>query len=367
MNDWITQHGDDINSAESEGAFNAFIESQMESLVEGILTDGDFSEMGEAGSDLIVTTEDIQPPTFVYGDDPQGGGGGGSPGAGQSGGEMSFRMPFDKLMALMAEKLGLPMLSKESNGRIKQVSYEFKTFGPMGVILDKKRTFKRALKTSIALKQYQPDREKFEVSFRKRDRRFKLPERVERPKYRAVVFYMGDISYSTYGERLALEKRMVNFIHHWLDYNYGPRNVEHRFFVHDTEAREVPAEDFYRVGNAGGTRAAMVFDLVAQVAASEYPAQATNFYGFYFGDGELFADDAKQIVEVVETSFLPIFNRLGIVEVQPSRASHLNTKMAQRFGTDRIVKLGQIKHKKDTLNVIKALFKGGRDETRTIR
>ena len=77
---------------------------------------------------------------------------------------------------------------------------------------------------------------------------------------------MGDISYSTYGERLEMEKRLVNFIHQWLDFNYGAGNVEHRFFVHDVDAHEVAPSDFYKVANAGGTRASIVFELVSQIA-----------------------------------------------------------------------------------------------------
>lgn len=363
MAPWISTSEDFINSAESEGAFNQFIEDKLETLIEGILTEGELTDFGERGSDLIVTTEDISPPSFVYGDESDSQAGGGGKGPGNQGGSLNFRVPFEKVMALIAEKLRLPHLVKEGEGQIKKISHEFKTFGPLGVILDKKRTFKNALKTSIATGAYQPEKGAYHVHIRRQDRRYKLPQRVEKPKFRAVVFYMGDISYSTYGERLALEKRLVKFIHSWLDYNYGPKNVEHRFFVHDTEAREVLPEKFYQVGNAGGTRAAMVFDLVAQIAASEYAAHATNFYGFYFGDGELFADDANQIVEVIETTLRPMFNRLGIVEVQPSRASHLNTKLGNRFHDDAVVRMGQIKHKKDTISVIQKLFRG-RYETR---
>ncbi|CAM2005884.1 DUF444 family protein [Acanthopleuribacter pedis] len=354
-NGHIPFNQDRINSDESEGAFNEYIDNQLNDLIEGILTDGNIEEFGERGSDLIIEMDDIQPPTFVYGDDGRGGGGGGA-GPGGGGGKMSFSLPFEKLMELIAERLELPDLKKEGRGKIKQVSYTFKTFGPMGVILDKKRTFKRALKTSVATGVYNPDQNRYDVSFRRRDRRFKLPQRVEKPKFKAVVFYMGDISYSTYGERLELEKRLVKFIHSWLDYNYGPNSVEHRFFVHDAEAYEVMPEDFYRVANAGGTRASIVFDLVAQIAVNEYDPATTNFYGFYFGDGELFADDAKEIVTIIEEQMVHIFNRVGVVEVQPSRSSHLNTKISNRFRRDRVVRLGELKHKKDTIDVIKKLF-----------
>ena len=355
MGYFIPGNEDKISSDESEGAFNEFIESQLEDFVEGILSDGDLTEFGERGSDLIVELDDIQPPSFVYGDEGQGGGKGGK-GPGQGGGKMSFTVPLGKLMELIAQQLNLPDLTKEGKGRIKQVSYEFKTFGQLGIILDKKRTFKRALKSSIATEVYAPDQGKYDVLFRRRDRRYKVPKRIEKPKYKAVVFYMGDISYSTYGERLELEKRVVKFIHHWLDYSYGPKSVEHRFFVHDMEAYEVLPENFYRVNNVGGTRASIVFDLVSQIAVNEYEPATTNYYAFYFGDGELFSDDAKEIVEILENQMRPFFNRIGIVEVQPSRSSHLNAKVETRFRGDSVVRLGELKHKKDTITVIKNLF-----------
>ena len=59
---------------------------------------------------------------------------------------------------------------------------------------------------------------------------------------------------------------------------------------------------------------------------------------------------------IVEEQMVPIFNRLGVVEVQPSRSSHLNTKISNRFRRDKIVRLGELKHKKDTIEVIKKLF-----------
>ena len=355
MSAYLPGVGDRIDSSESEGAFNEYIEDQLTNMIDGIITDGDLTELGDRGTDLIVEMDDIRPPTFTYGDESQGGGGGGR-GPGSGGGKMRFTVPFQKLMELMSQRLSLPDLTKEGRGKIKEVSFEFKTFGQMGVILDKKRTFKRALKTNVATNEYRPDLGRFNLLIRRRDKRYKLPERVEKPKFRAVVFYMGDISYSTYGERLELEKRIVKFIHNWLDFNYGPKNVEHRFFVHDVEAHEVLPEEFYRVSNVGGTRASIVFDLVTQIAVNEYDPATTNFYAFYFGDGELFADDAKEIVTILENNMRPLFNRIGIVEVQPSRASHLNTKVGIRFKRDRVVRIDELKHNKDTINVIKSLF-----------
>jgi uncharacterized sporulation protein YeaH/YhbH (DUF444 family) len=344
-----------ISSDDSEGFFNDFIQEELKNRVEDVLSDGDLDRLGDRGSDIVIEMDDILPPTFVYDDTGQGEGGKGQ-GPGTEKERLRFNLPFEKFMELVAAKLGLPDLAKEGKGKIKEVSYAFKTFGPVGTVLDKRRTFKRALRSSIGLGVYAPDEGRFDVQVRRRDRRYKVPQREERPRYRAVVFYMGDISYSTHGERLDLEKRLVNFIHHWLDFNYGAGNVEHRFFVHDVEAYEVSAEDFYRVSTAGGTRAAPVFDLVSQVAFNEYDVSSTNFYGFYFGDGEVFEGDSEEIVGILRDSMRPVFNSVGLVEVKPSRYSYLNREVEKAWPIDRVVRLAEIKEKRQTIDVIKTLF-----------
>lgn len=344
-----------ISSDESEGVFNEFIQDQLEDVLDDIINKGDIDRFDDRGSDIIIEMDDIVPPTFVYGDGGDGQGGAGT-GPGSEKGKLRFRLPFRVFMELVGQKLRLPNLLKEGAGRIKEVSYTFKTFGQVGVILDKRRTFKRALRSSVGLGTYNPARGELVVQVRRRDRRYKVPQRVEIPRYRAVVFYMGDISYSTYGERLEMEKRLVNFIHQWLDFNYGPENVEHRFFVHDVDAYEVSPQDFYKVSNAGGTQASVVFDLVSQIAFNEYDVGSTNFYGFYFGDGEIFEEDAKRIVHILGKSLRPSFNRVGIVEVKPSQFSYLKREVKKEFERDRVVRVGELKQQSETINVIKALF-----------
>lgn len=348
---------DKISSSDSEGAFNEFIDDQLENMVDGILNDGELENLAGRGSDIIIEVDGIEPPRFTHDDEGEGGGGSGSQGPGANGGQVRFVLPFNKVMELLAKKLNLPNLRKEGEGKIKEWTYEYKTFGPVGVLLDKRRTFKRALKTSIALGHYNPDDDKYDIRVMRRDKRFKQFEEIEKPKYKAVVFYMSDISYSTYGERIELEKRMVSFIENWVDYNYGANNVEHRFFVHDSKAYEVAQEDFYNVSNAGGTRAAGVFELVSQIALSEYDPGSTNFYGFYFGDGELFEDDPKEIIEVLGDSMRPWFNRIGVVEVLPSSYSNLIKKLKARYTSDSIIRLSEIRKKDQTIQVIKNLFK----------
>jgi len=339
---------DNINSGESEGIFNEWIEEKIRDKVEEIIKDGNFEDhMG----DVIIEVNDIKPPVFTYGN-PISGGKGNAPGIG--GDKMRFTFPFEKFMELIAKRLQLPDLSKEGKGKIKEVSQEFKTFGPNGSILDKKRTFKRALKGSVAQGIFNPENGEYDFQIRKKDKRYHVPKRVEKPKYKAVCFYMGDISGSTYGDRIILEKKVVNFIYNWLNYSYGKNNVEHRFFVHDWEAYEVQVADFFKVEEAGGTRAASVFELVGDIARNEYNIGATNYYAFYFGDGELFDNDGVETVKIIKDKMDSIFNRIGVVEVMPSNYSNLISELLKH--TFKSLKFTRIKDKTDLIHAIKIIF-----------
>ena len=342
-----------VDSNESEGAFNDFIDEKLKDMVEDILSDGD---LDGRSSEIIIEVDDIRPPTFTYGDNSGEGQGRGKDGPGEGSEKIRFTLPLDKLMEMISHKLGLPNLVKEGQGKIKEVSYEFKTFGTAGVILDRKRTFKRALRTAIGTGTYKPDEKCFDILIRRRDRRYKLPERIEKPKYRAVVFYMGDISYSTYGERLKLEKRVVSFIHHWLNYNYGINNVDHRFFVHDSTAYEVQEDDFFNVQNAGGTQAAPVFDLVGNIAFNEYDMESTNFYAFYFGDGELFSNDANDIVSLLDNQIFSSFNRIGVVEIKPGSISNLVDRLREQFTDNPRIRMDKLDNKQSIVRTLKYLF-----------
>jgi uncharacterized sporulation protein YeaH/YhbH (DUF444 family) len=347
---------DKISSNESEGAFHEFIEEQVDHWIEGILSDSYLENLAGRGSDIIVEVDSIEPPRFIYENEGSGNQGSGNQGAGKDSEKIRFSIPFRKLMQLLSQKLELPNLKKEGQGKIKKISQEFKTFGPVGILLDKKRTFKKALKTSIATGIYVPDQEQWNIQIRRQDKRFKLPEDIEKPKFRAVVFYMGDISFSTQGERLELEKKLVSFIQNWVDYNYGVKNVEHRFFVHDSKAYEVLEEDFFRVDNAGGTEVAPVFKMVSRIALSEYDPRATNFYGFYFGDGEVFEEDQKEVKHVLEESMRPFFNRIGITLLLPSRMSILNQLSKSKSPNDPVLRFAEITHKNQIIDTIKILF-----------
>jgi uncharacterized sporulation protein YeaH/YhbH (DUF444 family) len=344
---------DKIDSGESEGMYNEFVSDRIEDKVEDIVTNGFDSD----GSEIIVELGDIEAPTFEYGNSGNGGGGGKGSNPSRDSDGLKFGIPFDRFMQAIAKRFRLPFLNKEGNGKIRETSLEWKTYGPVGTILDKRRTFKRALKTNVATGDFDPENGKFDILIKRKDKRFKLPETIEKPKYKAVVMFIGDVSYSTYGKRLEQEKKYVSFIQSWINFNYGKENVDYRFFVHEGKSYEVGESQFYNVANSGGTQASPAFKLAIDVATTDYDPQSTNIYVFYFGDGELFKDDAEEISELLQEN-AKYFSRIGVVEVLPKFAclyDILNANLPN--GRGHKIALAKHEEARDIIDNIKTLFR----------
>ena len=97
---------DKINSNESEGAFNEFVEDQVENLIDDIINEGDMEQLGTGDSQIVIEMDDITPPVFEF--DSGGGGGAGGRGRkpGKEGDKIKFTLPYRRFLELVARKLG---------------------------------------------------------------------------------------------------------------------------------------------------------------------------------------------------------------------------------------------------------------------
>ena len=87
----------------------------------------------------------------------------------------------------------------------------------------------------------------------------------------AMVFFLRDYSGSMERQAHRTGGAQHVLIYSWLLYQYA-RQVETRFILHDTEAKEVP--DFYTYYNsrvAGGTKVASAYTLVNEIVAEGEP------------------------------------------------------------------------------------------------
>ena len=241
-------------------------------------------------------------------------GDGSGPGEGQGAAHEVESNAYD-LGRILTEKFQLPNLKEKGKKRsLTQYTYELtdrhKGFGQF---LDKKATLRKIVESNIHLGNL-PDPADIDPSrflIAPADRVYRILSREKDYESQAMVFFLRDYSGSMTGRPTELVVTQHVLIYSWLLYQYE-RQVETRFILHDTEAREV--EDFYTYYNtrvAGGTRVASAFRLVNQIVAAENLAADYNIYVFHGTDGDDWDTEGIDTVPAIET-MLTYANRVGI-------------------------------------------------------
>ncbi len=227
----------------------------------------------------------------VIGEQPvreQQGGGSGS-GQGQGGAHELESTVYD-LGRVLTEQFALPNLRDKGKKRsLTRFAYDLtdKNRG-FGQILDKKATLRQVLQTNIALGRVQagtpPDAGSLMVS--PRDRVYRILSKELDYEAQAVVFFVRDYSGSMGGKPTELVVNQHVLIYAWLSYQYK-NQVETRFILHDTEAREEEnSQAHYQTQDAGGTQVSSAYRLVNQIVAEEELTRDYSIYVFHGTDGD---------------------------------------------------------------------------------
>jgi uncharacterized sporulation protein YeaH/YhbH (DUF444 family) len=201
---------------------------------------------------------------------------------------------------ILTDKFELPNLKDKGKKRfLTRYTYDLtdKHRG-FGQFLDKKATLKKIVETNIHLGNLPDlgniDSTRFLIS--PDDRIYRILSREKDYESQAMVFFLRDYSGSMYGKSTELVVTQHVLIYSWLLYQYA-RQVETRFILHDTEAKEAP--DFYTYYNsrvAGGTKVASAFQLVNEIVKNENLAQDYNIYVFHGTDGDDWDKDGKEML-----------------------------------------------------------------------
>ena len=115
-------------------------------------------------------------------------------------------------------------------------------------------------------------------------------------------------------------------LYSWLLYQYD-RQVETRFVLHDTEAKEV--SDFYKYYSykvAGGTKVFTAFKLVNDIVERENLARDYNIYVFHGTDGDDWDKDGKKTLEEINR-MVNYAARIGITIVEHSYVGSKQTEV----------------------------------------
>jgi len=265
----------------------------------------------------------------VIGERPLDGEGEGGSGAGGGGGdEHELGSSAYELGKILTEKFQLPNLKeKGKKPSLTKFVYDLTdTNRGSGQVLDKHRTLAQILKTNINLGRIHAGElvDPTKLLINPRDYIYRVMSREKDVEAQAVLFFLRDYSGSMYGKPTELVCSQHVMIYSWLMYQYKGQ-VDTRFIVHDTSAKEIP--DFYTYHNinvAGGTEIRSAFSLVNKIVEEENLATDYNIYIFYGGDGDDWNSNDKAFVSELKKTFTYL-NRLGITIVQSAYAAKSGT------------------------------------------
>jgi hypothetical protein len=222
---------------------------------------------------------------------------------------------------ILTEQFSLPNLQNKGKKRsLTRFTYDLTDLNRgFGQLLEKKATLKQIIETNIALGRVTGggpvDPSTFLVS--PRDKVYRILSKEKDFESQALIFFLRDYSGSMSGKPTDVVVSQHVMIYSWLLYQYGGQ-VESRFILHDTEAKEVP--DFYTYYNsrvAGGTKVSSAFKMVNEIVQKENLARDYNIYVFHGTDGDDWDTEGKECLPEIET-MLGYTNRLGVTIAENS-------------------------------------------------
>ena len=272
--------------------------------------------------------------------------------------EIELDITLDELLDSLVENLELPYIEPKGKKNIIREINRYTGISRSGPesLRHNKRTYKEALKRSIASGNYNPDKPII-IPVRE-DKRYRSKKTYIQPLANAAIIYMMDVSGSM-GEKQKELVRVESFwIDAWLRKNYN--GLESRYIIHDAKAQEVDRQTFFTTKESGGTAISSAYKLCQKIMESDYPASDWNIYAFQFTDGDnLSEDDSKLCAEILKENLLPNMNMFGYTQVKSEYGSGEFIEVMGSIEDEKLI-LTAIDDEEDIIESIKDLFTPGK-------
>ncbi|MBM4374294.1 MAG: DUF444 family protein [Deltaproteobacteria bacterium] len=335
--------------------------------------------LGRKGKDMVsIPVPQIDIPRFRFGSrdaggvsqgdgdvgDPLGDGqerpGSGKAGQGEGQHSLEVEVSVDELADVLGEELELPAIKPKGEARIDEDAERYtgiRRVGPES-LRHFRRTYREALKRQIISGTF--DVERPVILPTPVDKRFRAWKATSAPVANAVILYMMDVSGSMGDE----QKQIVRMTSFWLDAWLGRhyKGLESRFIIHDSSAREVDRETFFRTKESGGTMISSAYKLCKSIIENEYPPDEWNIYPFHFSDGDNWSmDDTLACVDLLRQSLIPWSNMFAYGQVEsPYGSGQFVKDLRGHFKGDDKVVLSEIPNKDAIVQSIKDFLGKGR-------
>ena len=311
--------------------------------------EGDDDEIGETtGHGEGEVGDVIGERPIGGGDDGDDGDGDGKRGAGQRPGDHGFLEEIYEAGKKLIEKLQLPNLKE----KLKKVPTDEYTYDltdrhkGSGQLLDKKETLKQIVKTNLILGRVsKEDLDPAKMIIGPGDRVYRVLSREKIWKSQAIACFLRDYSGSMWGEptKSLLDQHLM--IYAWLLVQYEKRVIV-RFFVHDTDAKEVTAKQYFTLQSGGGTFIASGYKKINEVIECEALERDYNIYVFQGTDGDDYEYEGKQALPELK-KILQYANRTGVTVFK--HPYHIEKKYKTTF--EEYIEKSKILERKDVFRM----------------
>jgi uncharacterized protein len=335
--------------------FRHIVRGRIRKNLRKYITKGEL--IGRKGKDRVsIPVPQIDIPRFKFSDQQTGGVGQGDgdvgdpvgqgdeqPGSGKAGqGEgdhvLEVEVSIDELAEILGEELELPDIQPKGESRINEKADRYtgvRRVGPES-LRHFKRTYREALKRQIITGTF--DIEKPVIVPTPVDKRYRSWKITSQPVANAVIIYMMDVSGSMGDEQKEIVRIESFWIDAWLTKQY--RGLESRFIIHDSVAREVDRDTFFKTRESGGTMISSAYKLCKTIIEADYPPDEWNIYPFHFSDGDNWSmDDTLACVEILKQALIPWSNMFAYGQVEsPYGSGQFIKDLNEHFsGNDKVV------------------------------
>ena len=285
---------------------------------------------GEGEEGEIIGEQPVRPEENDQGDsEGEGEEPGEGPGEGQ-GGIHELEANAYEIGRVLSEDFQLPNLKNKGKKRtLPKYHYDLtdKNRG-VGQWLDKKATLRQILETNITLGNVPDvaDINPSEFIISPQDLVYRILSREKDYESQALVFFLRDYSGSMGGKVTQTVVSQHVMLYSWLMYQYD-RQVETRFILHDTEAKEV--DNFYKYYSykvAGGTKVYTAFQMVNDIVEQESLARDYNIYVFHGTDGDDWDKDGQQTIFELDRT-MKYVSRVGITIAEHTYVGNKQTEV----------------------------------------
>ncbi|ADU50498.1 sporulation protein YhbH [Thermaerobacter marianensis DSM 12885] len=217
---------------------------------------------------------------------------------------------LDELEAVLFEELELPNLQPRRQAVLDAQRPRFTEITRAGPL--SRADLRRALKEN--LKRHARQGQARLGPFHREDLRYRSWRDDPRPRTRAVVIAMRDVSGSMGESKKAMSRTFFFWMNRFLESRY--RDVQRVFITHHTEAQEVDEERFFHLGESGGTRVSSAYRLALEIVAERYPPADWNLYAVHFSDGDNWGESdnglcVQLVQELVEQASLFAYGEIN--------------------------------------------------------